>query len=842
MKSPPIPISQTRSIGKMTVADDLNNRFLAQIEKQKIFSTPTFSNAECYVCVRNGFDIFISIGNVIRACQLSNESGNYGILNIDLNTVFNIKSMVLNPSGTMLAAVGDSSICLFTLPQTIDNNLVNQSHIYGIEGLEGSKIKKVLWHPAMPLDAGLVILTEDSRIILYNVTTSTEVPQLSIDLKEFLNFKGQASSISFGSADNLAGYLTLYVASTNGDIFAIYPFLAEKGKVRCTHQQVEQLHENASKILGTINNKFPSTSIMEVATDTGLKARAIKHYQYISHIKKAADKVMKLEDSKPGFTPIIEVNQKGDDVSLQGPLNIAGAENIPEAERKPSILDLIEISSNDDTIFLSALCSNSSGETFVRYFIQDSPLMMSWKSDEEDEEELVQAEEEKAKASRENKNKLGYAKPKRGFGFVAIPESSGTRNHDSKEENALTKFDKKLNEKKFVEESLLSLKIAGHDNIGNFTKELDGCFRKLSNDASKIAIISGDKVLFIDTQAWSDNILESQSSDIDFIQYDKFNSKHPNPKVLLLTDNTTNTGDFLVLFYNYRISIEIRKLGKEEKKKVEEKKEEEKKEIKNPQLHMQKVIYPSNISLVSKAPIAELDTYLKDLKNQNYSDSYKGVDNAVLTKKLNSEDTQVLQSMNDASRFFLQLVQVFSKAIFGVTSRLELQTSDLRQQIETLNEDNKKVEKQEYYEANEKRIEELKKKQKTINEKQEALKKKLIDSIHRLRNQSSSPLSKEERFWFKEINSLNIKINKDNSEDLSLMDKVKSLNGQLESVKAQQSGETKLETEDDELSRRLQRLRLSQDLTKLKTWLQEEGKLIDVARHKLDDHISKIKV
>ncbi|ODV68156.1 hypothetical protein HYPBUDRAFT_123526 [Hyphopichia burtonii NRRL Y-1933] len=730
--------------------------------------------------------------------------------------------MVLNPSGTMLAAVGDSSICLFTLPQTIDNNLVNQSHIYGIEGLEGSKIKKVLWHPAMPLDAGLVILTEDSRIILYNVTTSTEVPQLSIDLKKFLNFKSQASSISFGSADNLAGYLTLYVASTNGDIFAIYPFLAEKGKVRCTHQQVEQLHENASKILGTINNKFPSTSIMEVATDTGLKARAIKHYQYISHMKKAADKVMKLEDSNPGFTPIIEVNQKGDDVSLQGPLNIAGAENIPEAERKPSIIDLIEISSNDDTIFLSALCSNSSGETFVRYFIQDSPLMMSWKSDEEDEEELVQAEEEKAKASLENKNKLGYAKPKRGFGFVAIPESSGTRNHDSKEENALTKFDKKLNEKKFVEESLLSLKIAGHDNIGNFTKELKGCFRKLSNDASKIAIISGDKVLFIDTQAWSDKILEAQSSDIDFIQYDKFNSKHPNPKVLLLTDNTTNTGDFLVLFYNYRISIEIRKLGKEEKKKEEEKKEEEKKEeekkeeekkeIKNPQLHMQKVIYPSNISLV------------------------------ILTKKLNSEDTQVLQSMNDASRFFLQLVQVFSKAIFGVTSRLELQTSDLRQQIETLNEDNKKIEKQEYYETNEKRIEELKKKQKTINEKQEALKKKLIDSIHRLRNKSSSPLSKEERFWFKEINSLNIKINKDNSEDLSLMDKVKSLNGQLESVKAQQSGETKLETEDDELSRRLQRLRLSQDLTKLKTWLQEEGKLIDVARHKLDDHISKIKV
>ncbi|KAK7686852.1 hypothetical protein QCA50_009927 [Cerrena zonata] len=231
----------------MTVTEDLNNSFFAQIEKQKIFSTPTFSNAECHVCVRNGFDIFLSIGNVIRACQLSNESGNYGILNIDINA-FNIKSMVLNPSGTMLAAVGDSSICLFTLPQTIDINLVKQSHSYGIEGLEGRKIKKVLWHPAMPLDAGLVILTEDSHIILYNVTTSTEVPQLTIDLNEFLNFKGQAT---------------------------------EKGKVRCTHQQVEQLHENASKILGTINNKFPSTSIMEVAADTGLKARAIKHYQYI---------------------------------------------------------------------------------------------------------------------------------------------------------------------------------------------------------------------------------------------------------------------------------------------------------------------------------------------------------------------------------------------------------------------------------------------------------------------------------------------------------------------------------------------------------------------------------
>ncbi|KAG9128345.1 hypothetical protein FRC07_000457 [Ceratobasidium sp. 392] len=197
------------------------------------------------LCVR-GPDLFLAIGRQVRILSLKDvkesenrEDVSYKTLSTP-NVTFDIKHMVVNPTGKLLAVVGARQIAVIILPRPgmsktsstrLECSSIKIGEYYHISG--STRIAKVDWHPWGEGGASLLVLTSDGQLREYDVAKDPSEPQQTVDLlrppesKLKFDVSGPAEAVSFCIGQGAADWspLTIYTLTSEGEVWAICPFL-----------------------------------------------------------------------------------------------------------------------------------------------------------------------------------------------------------------------------------------------------------------------------------------------------------------------------------------------------------------------------------------------------------------------------------------------------------------------------------------------------------------------------------------------------------------------------------------------------------------------------------------
>ncbi|CAE6426563.1 unnamed protein product [Rhizoctonia solani] len=197
------------------------------------------------MCIR-GPDLFIAVGRQIRMLPLKAVKEAEGIEEVAYKTLstpnvtFEIKHMVVNPTGKLLAVVGGRQVAVIVLPRPgitktlstrIECSSIQIGEYYHVPG--SSKVTKVDWHSWGEGGTSLLVLTSDGLLREYDVSKDPSEPQQTVELlappqnKLKYDVTASAEAVSFcigrGSADWSA--FTIYVLTTEGELWATCPFL-----------------------------------------------------------------------------------------------------------------------------------------------------------------------------------------------------------------------------------------------------------------------------------------------------------------------------------------------------------------------------------------------------------------------------------------------------------------------------------------------------------------------------------------------------------------------------------------------------------------------------------------
>ncbi|KAG0088950.1 hypothetical protein BGZ93_010119 [Podila epicladia] len=160
---------------------------------------------------------------------------------LDIECVdFDIRRMVINPDGKLMAVVGDEKIVIVVLtkairqdPKAVSCKSFALGEFYHID--KGpTKIVKVLWHPLSKGLSHVLVMTQDNILRMYNVAVDIDEPE------QVFNFGAEghtsssyglvvddAASFCFGSKFSPWGQLTVYSVTESGDIFMMCPVMPE---------------------------------------------------------------------------------------------------------------------------------------------------------------------------------------------------------------------------------------------------------------------------------------------------------------------------------------------------------------------------------------------------------------------------------------------------------------------------------------------------------------------------------------------------------------------------------------------------------------------------------------
>ncbi|SCV72733.1 BQ2448_4270 [Microbotryum intermedium] len=230
-----------------------------------------------------GRDLIVAVGSELRITSLNqakaraqqerrqpndtrHDAGDYKVLHTPL-IKFEIQQLVLNPTNKFLAVVGAHSIAVVVLPRkgwsstvgpTVECRSLLVGHYY--HGLSGSPlVSQILWHPWGTNSSSLLVLTIDSVVREYDISTDVEEPTQTLSFVNDLQRQQASRSTpvkrsggvgAFSAEDRNAkkavamcvgggkadwGPLTLFGLMRNGDVVAICPFLPKKASVPASY-------------------------------------------------------------------------------------------------------------------------------------------------------------------------------------------------------------------------------------------------------------------------------------------------------------------------------------------------------------------------------------------------------------------------------------------------------------------------------------------------------------------------------------------------------------------------------------------------------------------------------
>ncbi|KAF9428188.1 hypothetical protein BGZ76_002025 [Entomortierella beljakovae] len=204
--------------------------------------------------VMHGQDLYVAVGRQVRhtsLAELKKGVENHGraaateyidkkqhkvlkLKHID----FDIRRLVLNQEGRLMAIVGDEKIVIAALTKITkqDTKVVNcKSFVLGefYHINKGpSKIAKVLWHPLSKGYSHVLVLTHDSVLRMYDVATNPDEPEQVFNFTEGGHAAGaygldidNAASFCFGSKYSPWGQLSVYCLTEMGDVYMMCPIM-----------------------------------------------------------------------------------------------------------------------------------------------------------------------------------------------------------------------------------------------------------------------------------------------------------------------------------------------------------------------------------------------------------------------------------------------------------------------------------------------------------------------------------------------------------------------------------------------------------------------------------------
>ncbi|KAK4624124.1 Nucleoporin NUP82 [Fulvia fulva] len=257
--------------------------FFQPNERHKSAQSDSTADAPLRRVAHRGSEVFVAVGNEIRWSHLSTlqeagggsatrhgrqASGQQPIHKV-LRTPASrpIQQLSVSPSGHFIAVLTWHTCHVCILPPTEHLRFQDSQPIklrsYQVgptaHVLEQASLVSVLWHPLSPSGNALVTVTQDACVRLWeldqNNRSTFNEPALAVDLKKLANASSQREDLSASKYGTNKGFspddlemelasscfggqgkddedgwssMTLWVAMTEGDVYALCPFLPSK--------------------------------------------------------------------------------------------------------------------------------------------------------------------------------------------------------------------------------------------------------------------------------------------------------------------------------------------------------------------------------------------------------------------------------------------------------------------------------------------------------------------------------------------------------------------------------------------------------------------------------------
>lgn len=755
--------------------------------------------------VNKNLDLIYAVENTIRFCFINSTNKNYRLLK-STTTPFDIQEIGLNSLGTFLYSTDFKTVVVQDVPTNGDSTpyLHNSKETYELKGLDAnSHIKKIIWNDRVARDLSLVVLEDSNFIKLYDLARS-ESPRITINLNQQPSFQGQkATSISYGSCNNLIGGLTLYITTESSKVFAIYPFVAKKSKICVTKEEVEISLAESYDIETFTHKNFPYPRDDDMSESIAGQIAFFKSLK--SQLKSPAEVRINYNNEEIFYYTVRLKSSSLNDLWVQGPI----------ADLKMGVIsDICNIGFNDDISILLVINNDKTNLT-VKFLGQLKPLVMRYGIKEDSilirlQELSMSLESKKIDQYSEdddsnNKSVIKliddtkpYAKPKLGFGYVdsdseediSEPNTAGSEDNTPPPSQLLIKPKDdpvpKLNQMSYyvpsedADEEFLQQKsrywlqnFVNIDQVGidilDYQLSEPRRIIKSNIDPNRFLIYTNDKIIICTPNDWIEQATESlfqlnkhqdnnqKSLEIwnhySCIDYDtKIN-------IAFVEDNLTYTGDY-VISASFKLDNFV---------KMVKIKESEPPSIKK-------------LSLEDDEPYVKIET---KINNNMLSDietdlqKIRPISSNKYVVKIGENKTKALETLNEFSNEVLEQIQNFFNILIKLDLKIASNVMEMKFQVDLM----KNLSNVSFNdEITRRKITSLKTKQLTLHKRSKLIHNKLIKKMEDIRINKQVPLSAEEKKWFKEINQITSVVGQDNT--IGLTKTVSELDNQVEHIKS----------------------------------------------------------
>lgn len=738
-----------------------------------------YSAEKASVAVKDNSVVFVAQLSVLKVAPLHGAENRYKLVALSSN--FEIESLLLNSSQSLLAVVGARSIAVVDVKKNPDfQSSATSWNCFDVCIGPIDPVVKVLWNSAHLSDSELVVLTE-SEVLVYNIVVSISEPVMRIPFDKFPQLQGQkVVSMSFGSSVNFEGMITLYLSTDQGEIYALHPFLykgshleASMGLIAFYTNDFTNAHENyLIDIPPAISFEPYRRAFLRQSHFVQL---VLKMQNLTTNSELTDDETMLLEFDDLTVSP-----------ELLGPL-----------VKFPSSAELLMFATNELASLLAAVYKDKKGEINIVSLCQLHHLMFGINLPSEKLQEPVKPAEPLAKKKKDR----DYRRPTRGFGFVEDSESDKEDSHDEyqkqlfhyQEELSLFKF--KLDIRNYVqtEYNKLSLIRTDHTSVAALKFSL----QRLSDYL--FAVVCGNAVILVDARNKTQQNFDPLKSKLNIEFKIRPLSFTPNT-CAHVQDSIQGSGDF-VLAYLCGQPVNLlpvvidydEELSTEPKKSVSD----QETEAALPKLGALLPAEELQLLLPEKKPVSEVEGF-------------------------DPENFKSLKLVHQTTADVLKRVGKFTQYLVALQVKLELQMDDLKKQTSNLDSVMRMKDMEETVANVAERVDAMKKRHSELEDREEKIRSKIIARFEKQLVSTTLPMSNAEREWFKELNKITKVISVGDEKTPSLQTTVQNLKQKVDELVKNHT----VMSPEDRLAADLEKLLINTTLSRISLNLTQEGKHI----------------